>query len=44
MSTDSVALGFVSLALGVAAGFVAPLPTAVIADETPPALQGLAIG
>ena len=44
MSTTPVALGFVSLALGAAAGFVAPLPTALIADETPPALQGLAIG
>jgi len=42
--TGSVALGLWSLALGAAAGFVAPLPTAVVADQTLPRLQGLAIG
>jgi DHA1 family multidrug resistance protein-like MFS transporter len=42
--TSSVGLGLWSLALGGAAGFVAPLPTAVVADQAPPPLQGLAIG
>jgi MFS family permease len=42
--TGSIALGLWSLALGAAAGFVAPLPTAVVADQAPPPLQGLAIG
>jgi MFS family permease len=42
--THPVALGLWSLALGVAAGFVAPLPTAVVADRVLPPLQGLAIG
>jgi predicted MFS family arabinose efflux permease len=42
--THPALLGVWSLALGVAAGFVAPLPTAVIGDQVLPALQGLAIG
>lgn len=43
--TTSSALGLSSLALGAAAGFVAPLPTAVIADRTAGTLQqALAIG
>jgi predicted MFS family arabinose efflux permease len=42
--TGSIALGLSSLALGAAAGFVAPLPTAVIADRALPPIQGLAIG
>jgi MFS family permease len=42
--THPVALSCWSFALGPAGGFVAPLPTAVIADRAPPPLQGLAIG
>jgi len=42
--TVSSTLGLVSFTLGAAAGFVAPLPTAVVADRTQPPLQGLAIG
>jgi MFS family permease len=42
--SGSIALGLWSLALGAAAGFVAPLPTAVVADHALPPLQGLAIG
>lgn len=42
--THPVALSLWSFALGAAGGFVAPLPTAVIADRVPPPLQGLAIG
>jgi DHA1 family multidrug resistance protein-like MFS transporter len=42
--TDSAALALVSLALGAAGGFVAPLPTAVVADRVVPPLRGLAIG
>jgi len=42
--TGSIALGLWSVALGAAAGFVAPLPTAVIADRALPPMQGLAIG
>jgi MFS family permease len=42
--THPVALSFWSFPLGAAGGFVAPLPTAVIADRVPPPLQGLAIG
>jgi predicted MFS family arabinose efflux permease len=42
--TGSMFLGLWSLALGAAAGFVAPLPTAVIADRAVPPAQGLAIG
>ena len=42
--TDPALLGVWSLALGAVAGFVAPLPTAVIGDQVVPALHGLAIG
>jgi predicted MFS family arabinose efflux permease len=42
--TASVALGLLSLGLGAAAGFVAPLPTALVADRARPPIQGLAIG
>ncbi len=42
--TAAAGLGLVSLALGAAAGFVAPLPTAVVADGTLPEVQGVAIG
>ena len=41
---DPVALGSWSLAIGAAAGLVAPLPTAIIGDQVPPSLQGMAIG
>lgn len=37
-------LGFWSLAIGATAGFVAALPTALIGDQVPPPLQGVAIG
>jgi MFS family permease len=39
-----VVLGFWSLAIGAAAGLVAPLPTAIIGDQVQPSLQGVAIG
>jgi len=42
--TGDVALGVLSIALGAAAGFVAPLPTAMVADHVLPPVQGLAIG
>jgi MFS family permease len=42
--TYPVMLGGWSLAIGAAAGFVAAIPTAVIGDQVPPALQGMAIG
>jgi MFS family permease len=42
--TDPVLLGIWSLAVGATAGFVAPLPTAVIGDQVVPSLHGLAIG
>jgi MFS family permease len=42
--THPVALGAWSLAIGAAAGFVAAIPTAVIGDQVPPSLQGVAIG
>jgi MFS family permease len=38
------ALALGSLALGAAAGFVAPLPTALVGDSVPPSLRGVAIG
>ena len=41
---DPVVLGLWSLAIGAAAGLVAPLPTAVIGDQVQPSLQGVAIG
>ena len=42
--THPVALGLWSLAIGAAAGFVAALPTALIGDQVPPPLAGVAIG
>lgn len=42
--THPVALGLWSLVSGAAAGFVAPLPTALIGDQVAPALHGVAIG
>jgi MFS family permease len=42
--TQPVVLGVWSLAIGAAAGFVAAIPTAVIGDQVPPPLQGVAIG
>jgi predicted MFS family arabinose efflux permease len=39
-----LALGLWSLAIGAAAGLVAALPTALIADQVPPPLHGVAIG
>jgi predicted MFS family arabinose efflux permease len=42
--THPVGLGLWSLALGGAAGFVAALPTALIGDQVPPPLAGVAIG
>jgi len=42
--THPLALGVWSLAIGAAAGFVAPIPTALVGDQVPPALQGVAIG
>jgi MFS family permease len=41
---DPVALGLWSLAIGAAAGLVAPLPTAIIGDQVQPSLLGVAIG
>jgi MFS family permease len=41
---DAIALGLWSLAMGAAAGLVAPLPTAIIGDQVEPSLQGVAIG
>jgi MFS family permease len=42
--THPFLLGLWSVALGSAAGFVAPLPTALIGDRVPPGLQAVAIG
>jgi predicted MFS family arabinose efflux permease len=42
--TYPVILGLWSLAIGAAAGFVAPLPTVLIGDAVPPSLQAVAIG
>lgn len=42
--TDPTALGVSSLAIGVAAGVVAPLPAALVGDQVPPPLRGVAIG
>lgn len=42
--TQPVVLGVWSLAIGAAAGFVAAIPTAVIGDQVPSPLQGVAIG
>jgi len=41
---DPLALGLWSLAIGAAAGLVAPLPTAIIGDQVQQSLQGVAIG
>jgi DHA1 family multidrug resistance protein-like MFS transporter len=42
--TNPVVLGLWSVAIGGAAGFVMALPTALIGDQVPPHLQGVAIG
>ncbi|HKB26810.1 MAG TPA: MFS transporter [Methylomirabilota bacterium] len=42
--TNPVALGVASLAIGGAAGLVTALPTALIGDQVPPPLHGVAIG
>jgi predicted MFS family arabinose efflux permease len=42
--THPAALGLWSLTIGAAAGFVAPLPTALVGDQVPPPLTGVAIG
>jgi DHA1 family multidrug resistance protein-like MFS transporter len=42
--THPLLLGLWSVALGSAAGFVAPLPTALIGDRVPQGLQAVAIG
>jgi MFS family permease len=42
--THPLALALWSLALGGAAGLVAPLPAALIGDQVPPPLHGVAIG
>jgi MFS family permease len=42
--THPVVLGAWSLAIGAAAGLVSAVPTALVADQVPPALQGAAIG
>ena len=42
--TDPVALGISSLAIGAAAGLVAPIPTALTSQAVPLSLQGVAIG
>ena len=42
--SDPAFLGFSSFAVGAAAGFVAPVPTALMGDQVPRPLQGVAIG
>jgi MFS transporter, DHA1 family, multidrug resistance protein len=42
--THPIALGLWSLAIGGVAGLVAPQPTALIGDQVPPDLHGVAIG
>ena len=42
--THPLVLGIWSLAIGAAAGLVAPIPTAHVGDQVPPPLQGVAIG
>jgi MFS family permease len=42
--TQYAVLGLWSVLIGAAAGFVAPLPTALIGDHVPSPLQGVAIG
>ena len=42
--TDPTLLGVLSFAIGAAAGLVAPVPTALMGDQVPGPLQGIAIG
>jgi MFS family permease len=42
--THPALLGLWSLASGAALGFVAPIPTALVGDQAPPRLQGVAVG
>lgn len=42
--THPIGLGLWSLASGLAAGVVMPVPAAVVGDRVPPALHGVAIG
>ena len=42
--THPLLLGVWSFAIGAAAGFVAAVPTALMSDQVPPPLQGVAIG
>jgi MFS family permease len=42
--THPVVLGLWSLAIGAVGGFVAAIPAALVGDQVPPALQGVAIG
>jgi MFS family permease len=42
--THPALLALWSLALGAAAGFVAALPAALVGDQTPPPLRGVAVG
>lgn len=42
--TEPILLGFWSLAIGGVAGFVAPLPAALLGDCVPPSQRGVAIG
>jgi MFS family permease len=42
--TDPTLLGVWSFAIGAASGLVAPIPTALISDQVPRSLQGVAIG
>lgn len=42
--THPVVLGVWSFAIGAAAGFVAPVPTALTSDQVPRSLQGVTIG
>jgi MFS family permease len=44
LMTHPIVLGFWSLGIGAAAGFVAGLPTALIGDRVAPPLQGVAVG
>jgi len=42
--THPALLALWSLALGAAAGFVAALPVALVGDQIPPSLRGVAVG
>ena len=44
LMTDPTLLGVLSFAIGAAAGLVAPVPTALMGDQVPGPLQGIAIG